>query len=169
MGKDLRDAAIASAVLAILLMLVYIAIRFDIRSGVAAIVALLHDVLVVMGAYVVLQIPLNMTFIAVILTILGYSINATIVVFDRIRENRKTVKRTSFNDIVNMSVWQTATRSINTTVTTLLSITMIAIFGVDSVRNFAIPLVVGIIAGLYSSMFISGSIWAKLTKNTKKQ
>lgn len=169
MGNDLRDAAIVAAGLAILLMLVYIAIRFDVRSGIAAIVALLHDVLVVMGAYVVLQIPLNMTFIAVVLTILGYSINATIVIFDRVRENRKIIKRTSFDDIVNMSVWQTATRSINTTVTTLLSITMIAIFGVESVSNFAIPLVAGIIAGLYSSMFISGPIWAKLTNNSKKK
>ncbi len=164
MGKDLTRAAIISAALAVVLMLAYIAIRFDVRSGLAAVAALLHDVLVVLSAYVVFRIPLNMTFIAVVLTILGYSINATIVIFDRIRENRKSIKRTSFADIVNKSIWQTATRSINTTVTTLLSITMIAIFGVASVRNFAIPLIVGIIAGLYSSMFISGSIWAKLAK-----
>lgn len=164
MGKDLTRAAIISAALAVVLMLAYIAIRFDVRSGVAAVAALLHDVLVVLSAYVVFQIPLNMTFIAVVLTILGYSINATIVIFDRVRENRKLIKRTSFADIVNKSIWQTATRSINTTITTLLSITMIAIFGVTSVRNFAIPLIVGIIAGLYSSIFISGSIWAKLAK-----
>ena len=149
-------------------MLIYIAIRFDVRSGLAAIVALAHDVLVVISAYVIFRIPLNLTFIAVVLTILGYSINATIVIFDRISENRKLIKKTSFADIVNKSIWQSATRSVNTTITTLLSIVMIAIFGVTSIRHFAIPLVVGIVAGLYSSMFISGSVWVKLTKNSNK-
>lgn len=168
MGKDLRNAAIKSAFLAILCMLIYIAIRFDIRSGLAAIVALAHDVLVVISAYVIFRIPLNLTFIAVVLTILGYSINATIVIFDRIRENKKLMKKTSFGDVVNKSVWQSATRSINTTVTTLLSVAMIAIFGVTSIKYFAIPLVVGIVAGLYSSVFISGAVWAKLTKSSKK-
>lgn len=168
MGNDLRNSAIKAAFLAILFMLIYIAIRFDVRSGLAAIVALAHDVLVVLSAYVIFRIPLNLTFIAVVLTILGYSINATIVIFDRIRENRKLIKKTSFADIVNKSVWQSATRSVNTTVTTLLSIVMIAIFGVTSIRNFAIPLVVGIVAGLYSSVFISGSVWVKLTKNSNK-
>ncbi len=168
MGKDLRNAAIKSAFLAILCMLIYIAIRFDIRSGLAAIVALAHDVLVVISAYVIFRIPLNLTFIAVVLTILGYSINATIVIFDRIRENKKLMKKTSFGDIVNKSVWQSATRSVNTTITTLLSVVMIAIFGVTSIKYFAIPLVVGIVAGLYSSVFISGAVWAKLTKSSKK-
>lgn len=168
MGNDLRNAAIKSAFIAILCMLIYIAIRFDIRSGLAAVIALVHDVLVVIGSYVIFRIPLNLTFIAVVLTIFGYSINATIVIFDRIRENKKIIKKTSFGDIVNKSIWQSATRSINTTVTTLLSVAMIAIFGVTSIRNFAIPLVVGIVAGLYSSMFISGSVWAKLTNIFKK-
>lgn len=168
MGNDLRNAAIKAAFIAILCMLIYIAIRFDIRSGLAAIVALAHDILVVIGAYVIFRIPLNLTFIAVVLTILGYSINATIVIFDRIRENNKIIKKTSFGDIVNKSIWQSATRSVNTTVTTLLSVVMIAIFGVTSIRNFAVPLVVGIVAGLYSSMFISGSVWVKLTKIFKK-
>lgn len=172
MSDDLRNAAIKATILAILLMLVYIAIRFDIRSGVAAIVALLHDVMIIIGSYVVFRIPLNLTFIAVMLTIVGYSINATIIIFDRVRENKKVMRKTSFADIVNKSVWQTATRSINTTITTLLTITMVAIFaaiyGIDSIRDFAIPLVVGVVAGLYSSMFISGPIWAKLTKNSDK-
>ena len=168
MGKDIRNAAVLAAFLAILLMLVYIAIRFDVRSGVAAVTALAHDILVVMGAYVIFRIPLNMTFIAVVLTILGYSINATIVIFDRIRENRKIIKKTSFGDIVNKSIWQTATRSLNTTITTLLAIIVLAIVGVTSIKQFAIPLIVGITAGLYSSMFISGPIWAKLAKSSKK-
>ncbi len=168
MGTDLRNSAIISALLAVLLMLIYIAIRFDVRSGVAAVVALIHDVLVVMSVYVIFRIPLNMNFIAVILTILGYSINATIVIFDRVRENRKIMRKTSFDDIVNKSIWQTATRSVNTTVTTLLAVVAILVLGVSSVRNFMIPLAGGIVAGLYSSMFISGPVWAKLTKSAKK-
>lgn len=168
MGKDLRNSAILSALLAVVLMLFYIAIRFDFKSGLAAVVALIHDILVVMSIYVIFRIPLNMNFIAVLLTILGYSINATIVIFDRVRENKKVMKKTSFNNIVNKSIWQTATRSINTTVTTLLAVVMIIIFGVSSVRNFMIPLAGGIVAGLYSSMFISGPVWARLTKSAKK-
>ncbi len=168
MGADLRNSAIFSALLAVLLMLVYIAIRFDVRSGLAAVTALIHDLLVVMGIYVVFRIPLNMNFIAVVLTILGYSINATIVIFDRIRENKKIMRKTSFNNIVNKSIWQTATRSVNTTITTLLAIIVILFLGVTSVRNFMIPLAGGIVAGLYSSMFISGPIWAKLTKSANK-
>jgi len=167
MGADLRNAAILSALLAILCMLVYIAIRFDWRSGLAAVIALAHDVCVVLGSYVIFRIPVNMTFIAVVLTILGYSINATIIIFDRIRENRKLLKKTSFAEIVNKSIWQTATRSINTTITTLLAVIVIAIIGVTSIRYFVIPLIVGVVAGLYSSMFISGPIWVKLSKNAK--
>ena len=167
MGADLRNAAILSALLAILCMLVYIAIRFEWRSGLAAIVALAHDVFVIMGSYVVFRIPVNMTFIAVVLTILGYSINATIIIFDRVRENKKMMKKTSFADIVNTSIWQTATRSLNTTITTLLAVVVIAVIGVPSIRQFVIPLIVGVIAGLYSSMFISGPVWVKLSKKAK--
>ncbi len=168
MGADLRNAAIISAVLAILLMLVYIVIRFDFRSAIAAVAALVHDVFVVMSAYIILGIPLNMSFIAVILTILGYSINATIVIFDRIRENKKLLKKTAFDGIVNTSVAQTVTRSVNTTITTLLAVVCVIIFGVSSIRQFAIPLAVGIVAGLFSSVFIAGPVWAKLVKSGKK-
>lgn len=168
MSNDLRNAAITAAFFAILLMLVYITVRFDFRSGVAAVLALLHDVCVMLTAYVVLQIPINMTFIAAILTILGYSINATIVVFDRVRENRKLLRKQSFDDVVNVSIWQSMTRSINTTLTTLFTIVMILVLGVPSLQNFALPLVVGIVAGLYSSVFLSGSFWAKMYRKNKK-
>ncbi|MBE6915088.1 MAG: protein translocase subunit SecF [Ruminococcaceae bacterium] len=168
MSNDLRNAAVTAAVVAIFLMLVYITIRFDFRSGLAAVLALLHDVCVMLSAYVILQIPINMTFIAAILTILGYSINATIVVFDRIRENRKLLRKQSFDDVVNVSIWQSMTRSINTTLTTLFTIVMILILGVPSLQNFALPLVVGIVAGLYSSVFLSGSFWAKMYRKKKK-
>ncbi|MBR5479541.1 MAG: protein translocase subunit SecF [Clostridia bacterium] len=169
MGADIRDAAILSALLAVLLMLVYIAIRFDFKSGVAAVIALVHDLLVMLSFYVILQIPLNMNFIAAALTILGYSINATIVIFDRIRENRKMLRKATFGEIVNTSVHQTLTRSINTTITTLITIVLVAVLGVASIRNFAIPICIGIVAGLFSSVCISGPIWSRLMGSEKKQ
>lgn len=150
-------------------MLVYISFRFDFKSGLAAIVALIHDVLVMLSAYVIFQIPVNMNFIAAVLTILGYSINATIVVFDRIRENRKLMRKNSFGDVVNFSVWQSMTRSVNTTLTTLFTVLMVAILGVASIRNFAIPICVGVIAGLYSSVCLSGPVWAKFMAAGKKK
>ena len=169
MGADLRNSAILAAFIAIILMLIYISIRFDFRSGLAAIISLAHDVLVMLGAYVLLRIPMNMTFIAAALTILGYSINATIVIFDRVRENRKLLRKNEFDDVVNVSIWQTMTRSVNTTLTTLFTIAMVAILGVASLRNFAIPLCVGIVAGLYSSIFLSGPFWTKFYKMGKKK
>lgn len=169
MGADIRDAAILSALLAVLLMLVYIAIRFDFKSGIAAVIALIHDILVMLSFYVILQIPLNMNFIAAALTILGYSINATIVVFDRIRENRKLLRKATFGDIVDTSIHQTFTRSVNTTITTLITIILVIILGVDSIRNFAIPITIGIVAGLYSSVCLSGPIWSRLMGTNKKQ
>ena len=168
MGADLRNSAIIAAFLAVVLMLIYIGFRFDFKSGLAAVISLVNDLLVMLSIYVVLQIPMNMNFIAAALTILGYSINATIVVFDRVRENRKLLRKVTFDDLVNTSIWQTLTRSINTTVTTLLTIVMVMIFGVTSIRNFAIPISVGIVAGLYSSVFLSGPIWAKFMGRGKK-
>jgi len=169
MGNDLRNTAIFATLVAVILMLVYISIRFDFKSGMAAVVALIHDVLVMMSAYVIFRIPVNMNFIAAVLTILGYSINATIVVFDRVRENRKMLRKNSFDDVVNVSIWQTLTRSANTTVTTLFTILMVAILGVPSIRNFAIPICVGCVAGLFSSVCLSGPIWAKFNKMGKKK
>lgn len=169
MGADIRDAAIISALLAVLLMLVYIAIRFDFKSGVAAVIALVHDLLVMLSFYVILQIPLNMNFIAAALTILGYSINATIVIFDRIRENRKMLRKATFGEIVNTSIHQTFTRSMNTTITTLITIVLVAVLGVASIRNFAIPICIGVVAGMFSSVCISGPIWSRLMGSEKKQ
>ena len=118
-GKDLSKAAFTASLVALILILVYIAFRFEFKSGLAAICALMHDLLVMLSMYVIFRIPFNINFIAAALTILGYSINATIVVFDRIRENRKTMRTGNFGDIVDSSVWDTMTRSINTTITTL--------------------------------------------------
>lgn len=163
-GNDIRNKAILSVAIASILMLIYISIRFELTSGIAAVCALLHDVLVMLSAYAIFQIPMSSTFIAAMLTIIGYSINATIIVFDRVRENRKLSHKAPFEETAENSIWQTMTRSVNTTVTTLLTITMVYIFGVTSVKNFALPLIIGIIAGLYSSIFLSSSIWVSLRK-----
>lgn len=161
-GSDLRDSAFRASAIAAVLILLYITIRFELRSGLAAVVALIHDLLVMLSVYVIFQIPFNMNFIAAALTILGYSINATIVVFDRIRENNKMDLREGFSNVVDRSIWQTMSRSINTTVTTLFSIIMLLILGVSSIRNFALPLAVGVLSGFYSSVCISGPLWNKL-------
>jgi preprotein translocase SecF subunit len=161
-GNDLRDSAFRASAIAAILILLYISIRFELRSGIAAVVALVHDLLVMLSMYVIFQIPFNMNFIAAALTILGYSINATIVVFDRIRENNKADLKDGFGDVVDRSIWQTMTRSINTTITTLFSIVLLLILGVSSIRNFALPLTIGVLSGFYSSVCISGPLWNKL-------
>lgn len=172
-SEDIRNRALVSALLASALILIYITIRFQFSSGLAAVLALIHDLLIMIVGYLVLQIPLNMNLIAAMLTILGYSINSTIIVFDRIRENRRVMQKMPFEDIVDRSIKQTITRNINTTLTTLLPVIMIIILGVPSVREFAIPLVIGMVAGAYSSICLSGSLWTKIrtadknaTKNT---
>lgn len=165
-GKELQRSAIWASVIAVILMLAYISFRFKFTFGVAAIIALVHDVLVMLTAYTLLWIPINMSFVAAILTILGYSINATIVIFDRVRENIKSSKKPDYAEIANRSVWQTMSRSINTSITTLLTITALYVVGVESIKDFALPLMVGIIAGAYSSMFISAPVWVML--NSKK-
>ena len=163
-SEDLRNSAVISALVAVLCMLVYIGIRFDFRSGLAAVIALCHDLLVMLSAYIIFRLPFNVNFIAAALTILGYSINATIVVFDRARENAKANPKADFADVMDRSIWQTLTRSINTTVTTLLTITMVIIMGVTSIRNFCWPLFIGIVAGCYSSVCISGNVWVRLKR-----
>ncbi|MDD6239246.1 MAG: protein translocase subunit SecF, partial [Oscillospiraceae bacterium] len=167
-SSDLRNSAIISALVAVLCMLIYIGIRFDFRSGLAAVCALCHDILVMLSAYIIFRIPFNANFIAAALTILGYSINATIVVFDRARENAKSNPKVDFAEIMDKSIWQTMGRSINTTITTLLTITMVIIMGVTSIRNFCWPLFVGVLAGCYSSVCISGNVWVRLRKHKKK-
>lgn len=166
-GNDLRNSAIITALVAGVLILLYITIRFEFRSGLAAIICLIHDVLIILAFFLISRTPMNMTFIAAILTIIGYSINATIVVFDRVRENYKRQGNGGdFVAVVDKSIWQTMRRSIGTTVTTLLTIIMILILGVSSIRIFALPLAVGIIVGGYSSTCIAGPVWTKLKGKT---
>lgn len=162
-SKEMQSDAIWSVIIAGICMLLYIWIRFkDVKFGAGSILALLHDVLVVLMVYSVARISVGNTFIACMLTIVGYSINATIVVYDRIRENKASAAIRSKDDvkeIVNKSISDTLSRCINTTITTLIMVVMIAILGVESVKEFAIPLLGGILAGAWSSIFISGTIW----------
>ncbi len=167
-GGETTKKAILSVLIAVALMLVYIWIRFELNSGLAAIICLAHDLFVMLTVYSLFQIPINANIIAAFLTILGYSINATIIIFDRIRENkRKYNGEMDFGDIVNVSTHSTFRRSLFTTITTLLTIGMIFIMGVESIRNFAFPLCVGIVAGLFSSCFLSGMVWNALNKVIK--
>ncbi len=168
-GDDLKAAAVKASLLAIVLILLYITFRFEFRSGLAAVITLCHDICVMMALFAILQLPVNMNFIAAALTILGYSINATIVVFDRVRENSKSISDIKiFGDVTDRSIRQTLSRSINTSVTTLIPILLILILGVPSIQNFAIALVIGILSGTYSSVFIAGPLWVNLKKIGKK-
>lgn len=165
-GAALVKNAIISVLLAAVLMLIYIAIRFDFASGLAAVLGLLHDVLIMLSFMVILRsvIQMNSSFIAAMLTIVGYSINNTIVIFDRIRENNKKpvyagLKR---EEIVNISVRESLGRTINTTLTTLVTIVTLYILGVDAIREFSLPIIIGILAGVYSANMINGYVWAVL-------
>ena len=166
------DAAVATLI-ATLCMLLYIWIRFrELSTGISAVLTLVHDVIAVLTVYVVASafIPVGSTFIACMLTIVGYSINDTIVVFDRIRENKaKATSRTSLAEIINKSITETLSRSINTSVTTFIMVFVLAVFGVDSVRQFAIPLIVGIISGCYSSVCVASPLWYVLSGKGEKE
>ncbi len=159
-GKDITRAAFIASILAAVLILVYITVRFELRSGLAAVICLIHDLLVMLSFYVIFRISLNMNFIAAALTIIGYSINATIVIFDRIRENvKRTGGHEDFANVVDRSITQTMRRSVGTTITTMLPIIFLLILGVDSIRNFALPILVGVISGCYSSTCVAGPLW----------
>ncbi len=167
-GSDLTKNAIIALVIAVICMLIYVAIRFEFSFGIAAIVALLHDVLITISVYTIFGITINTPFIAAILTIVGYSINDTIVIFDRIRENRKKLRGKNNNEIADISITQTMSRSINTTLTTLITIVCVYIF-VPTVRDFAFPLIVGIASGACSSIFIASLIWCMITNHQKNK
>ena len=160
-SNEMRRDAIIAVIIATICMLLYIWLRFrDIRFAGSAVLALLHDVLVVLAFYAVARVSVGNTFIACMLTIVGYSINATIVIFDRIREHLKAPKKgETLEDIVNGSITETLTRSIYTSLTTLVMVTVLYIMGVSSIREFAAPLMVGIICGAYSSVCITGALW----------
>lgn len=170
-SSEMRADAVKAVVIATVLMLLYIWFRFkDIRFASSAVVALLHDVLVVLAFYAVARVSVGNTFIACMLTIVGYSINATIVIFDRIRENLAVAKKKSdLEELVNNSITQTLTRSIYTSLTTFIMVFLLFVLGVSSVREFALPLMVGIVCGGYSSVCITGALWYVMKTKIKKK
>ena len=169
-GATLLRNAFLSVLIAALCMLIYIAIRFDFNSGAAAVLGLVHDVLIMLSFMVILRsfVQMNSSFIAAMLTIVGYSINNTIIIFDRIREYaRKMPSSTPRVDVVNRSIKECLGRTINTTLTTLVTIVCLYIFGVSSIREFALPIIVGIISGVYSANMINGYVWAFLEEKKR--
>ena len=165
-GRELTRNSIIALFVACIAMLIYLAIRFKMDYGIAAVIALLHDVLITISVYAIFNIPVNTPFIAAILTVVGYSMNDTIVIFDRIRENTKTMRRATSAEIADKSISQTLGRSIKTTITTLFAIGAVNLF-VPTVREFSFPLLIGITAGAYSSIFIASPIWVKLRDGNK--
>ena len=169
-SSEMRRDAIIAIIVATVCMLIYIAIRFrDMKFATSAILALVHDVLFVLGYYAISRTSVGNTFIACILTIVGYSINATIVIFDRIRENMKVMQKESLAEVVNASITSTLSRSINTSLTTFIMVLILFILGVSSIREFAAPIMVGIVVGAYSSVCISGALWFSMKKASYKR
>lgn len=167
-GADLAKNSLIALGIAFVAMLMYIAIRFEFKFGLAALIALVHDVLITLAFYAVSNMLINTPFVAAILTIIGYSINATIVIFDRIRENNKSMRTASTDNKINKSITQTMSRSVNTSLTTLFTIVAVSIC-VPSVREFALPIIVGILSGTYSSIVIAPSIYSLLKNKSNKK
>ena len=167
-GAEMLQKGLAAIFITATCILLYVCVRFSVMSGwsaaVCATLGLLHDVLIMLSFYTVFQLPVNDSFIAAILTMLGYSINDTIVVYDRIRENAKKVKKNSYVELVNTSLNQTFTRTLNTTITTLIAVLTVYVFAIrfdiGSLKEFCLPIIVGLISGVYSTLFIAAQTWA---------
>ena len=162
-GAQVQRKALIYTIIAILCILAYIAVRFEVKSAVMAVFALAVNVLVMMAVYAITYKPLNTTFIAAMLTVVGYSINNTIVIFDRIRENMRgfnAKKGHVVSEVVDRSINESMGRTINTTITTLITIILLNILGVNSIKDFAFPLIAGVIAGAYTSIFVASPFWA---------
>ncbi|HPV02280.1 MAG TPA: protein translocase subunit SecF [Clostridiales bacterium] len=166
-GEEFRMNALKAIAISSVLIVLYVWLRFrsmhGLSAGVFAVLALMHDIVAMFAVYIIFRIPLNESFVAAMLTIIGYSINDTIVIYDRIRENMKLMRRASYTELVNKSVLQSFTRSINTSLTTLIAVvTLLAfsvVYNIQSIREFTLPLVVGIISGVYSSLFIASPLY----------
>ena len=173
-SASLIKTALIAVCVSLVLILIYIMIRFEIWSGIAAIIGLIHDVAMMVFLTTIFRVQINSAFIAALITIVSYSINNTIVVFDRVRENKKKFSNVKNgmvdnNDMVNESIVQTLTRSINSTITTMVAITLFAIIGTASVREFALPVIFGLIAGFYSSLVIAPSLYCLMKNSVDKR
>lgn len=175
-GKEIMQNGIKAVAIAFVLIIIYVWMRFRVMSGLSAgvfaVVGVLHDVLVMISVYLIFQIPVNESFIAAILTVVGYSMNDTIIIYDRIRENNRLLRKTPLPELVNNSIIQTLNRSINTVVTALIAITTVYIFarvnGIGSMQEFSFPLIIGIATGCYSSIFIASPLYVMWKESQKK-
>lgn len=165
-GKELLNRGLKGVLWMSILIAVYVALRFRVmswQSGVFAVVGIIHDVLIMLSAYLIFQIPMNESFIAAVLTVVGYSMNDTVIIYDRIRENNGLLRQMSVSELTNKSIWQTLGRTINTTITVLICLVTVYVFAVinniPSIKEFSLPLIIGTISGTYSSIFISSPLW----------
>jgi len=169
MGRELIFKALGALAAASVLMIIYIAWRFEFKQGLAAVIALLHDVFIVLGAFSVFRFEVDSAFVAAILTIIGYSINDTIVIFDRIRENLLNKKKGEIlEDTINVSLWQTLARSINTVLTVVMILVALLLLGGATIQNMVLALLIGVVSGAYSSIFIASPLWFDM-KRLEKQ
>lgn len=176
-GKEMKKDALLATVIASVLIILYVWWRFSVISGLAAaitsVVALIHDILIMFAFYAIFQFPLNESFVASVLFILGYSMNDTIIVYDRIRENTGSFKKIQLDELVNKSIMQTMSRTLNTLITTLICVLVIYVFAavnnIQSLREFTLPLLVGLISGCYSSVFIASPLWAMWKQHQTKK
>lgn len=166
-GAELKKNAVISLTLAVLLMIAYITYRFEMHFAIAGVLALFHDIFVVVALFSIFQLEIDSTFIAALLTIFGYSINDKIVVFDRIRENLGRVKKDQLSSLVNNSIAQSFTRSMNTSISTLILLLALFIFGGQTTRVFALAMIIGVVAGTYSSLCIASPIWYEFKMQAK--
>lgn len=177
-GRDFFLKSLVAIGFAFIMMIIYIAIRFKniggLSAGVMAVVALLHDVIIVFGVFVILKYPIDNNFIAVVLTILGYSVNDTIVIYDRVRENKRLLgKRVKIDELMNLSINQSLSRSINTTVSTVIALIVVSVvamvFNIHTILTFSVPMVLGMISGVYSTLFIAGPLWVTYSQYKEKK
>ncbi|NMA61502.1 MAG: protein translocase subunit SecF [Firmicutes bacterium] len=166
-GKELVQKALLAVIISSIGILAYITIRFEYRFATVAVLCLLHDMLIVLGFFALTGREVNSPFVAAILTVLGYSINDTIVIFDRIRENLRLGKKEDTADLVNRSLNQSLSRTINTSITTFVVVFMLVLFGGSAIQDFAMALLVGIVFGTYSSLLLAGSLWLEWTERVK--
>lgn len=169
-GSELTRNAVLALLISWLLMIAYITYRFEFKFAVSGILALIHDIIIVLGAFSLMQLEIDAAFVAALLTIVGYSINDTIVIFDRIRENLKAHRKgEDFQALVNRSIWQTMTRSIYTVLTVLFAAVSLYVFGGETTKNFALALIIGISSGAYSSIFNASPIWVTWKEYTDRK
>lgn len=169
-SAELLTNALLAIIIALIFILIYIAVRFEFLSGIAALITLFHDVLIMCACVLIFRIEINSAFVAAVITVLGYSINNTIIIFDRVRENlrKPSLEKLSNREIADLSVRQTLNRTLNTSITTIVSIFFLACIGVPQMSEFVIPILIGLLAGTYASIFISAPLWTAMMSKSKR-